>query len=191
MTRRLVLALLFLAPFAFAAGPFSTGQSAHFSLDFDAGSGNYSSIFAYFPDNWTSPDTGDFVCPADWIRDADTQKKAHCACAAPCQNLLETAQILLNTTAPAAGEYTFRLFAYGSDGTLLARKNQSVTVQTPADVTLVGDVAPVLPSGLPVQLNLTLQNTGQAGLSGVHIQIQSGLDEGRAEIGSVDVPGIF
>ncbi len=189
MSRRLALAFLLLAPLTLAGGPFSEGQTAFFPLDFEASS-NFSSIFAYFPENWSSPSPSEFACPADWIRDADTTRKAHCACAAPCQNLLSNAGIALNTTAPAAGAYAFRLLAFAPDGILVSNQSQSVLVQTPADIVLLGDGTPVLPSGLSIPLNLTLQNIGQAGLSKVRIQIQSGLEENLQAIGQTDVSDI-
>src|SRR3989338_4599386 len=171
------LTVLLLSGLAVAA--YSTNQET--AIDFPFHAENASSVFVKIAPGWTGPKaSSDFLCPADWFRDADFSNAIHCACAAPCRSFLNNGNLTLFTTTPSKeGNYACNVLAYSESGKIILNESQNVTVQTPArlDLRLIGINTLLVDVGLP--LSGSLSNVGQGNAQQVRLLFRVLDPEGR------------
>ncbi len=170
MTRR-VFWLAFLLFGLASATTLTIGQPINASFQFDSQK-NLSSVFVYFPENWQSAESpSQFSCPFDWFKDADFNRRIHCACAAPCLSKLAEGKMLLSTAAPqAAGNYSWKIHGYSPEGSLSYNSTLSFEVQNPPRILVSFDAPQLFLAGKENAVNLTLSNGGQALLENVSLE---------------------
>lgn len=166
------LAVFFLFLGAASGVPLTVQQPVNLSFAFTAPL-PVSSVFVYFPENWRQASPNDFSCPVDWFKNADTNRRIHCACPAPCTNFLEAGFIGLTTVAPSTPEtYAFTVLSYPQGGSLAANASVVYDVQNPPELAVDVQTPGSWLVGFPNAVNVTVKNTGQATARDVRVNVR-------------------